>query len=291
MPAISCRSRPNSDFCMTSKPSEYACMRPYSMPLCTIFTKWPAPDGPTCAYPPSGARVRNAGSTTATAASSPPTIRQYPTSRPQMPPETPASTKLMPACFACSCRRCESWKFELPPSTTMSPSSSRLSSSWNAPSVGGPAGIISQTTRGASSWSTSSCSVLAVPPPERAYVFTSCPFSSSRITMFPPIRPRPTIPSFIPPPFSPCNRLLLGIDAPRVAPAPPCNSLLLGELGSRDVLEADADDAPVALPKRFVVAFGLRCDQPAEAERLAGDLELLTEVVDDLDEEAGIRAA
>ena len=24
-------------------------MRPYSIPLCTIFTKWPAPEGPTCA--------------------------------------------------------------------------------------------------------------------------------------------------------------------------------------------------------------------------------------------------
>ncbi len=29
-----------------SKPSAYACIRPYSMPLCTIFTKCPAPDGP-----------------------------------------------------------------------------------------------------------------------------------------------------------------------------------------------------------------------------------------------------
>ena len=25
-----------------------SCMSPYSMPLCTIFTKWPAPSGPTC---------------------------------------------------------------------------------------------------------------------------------------------------------------------------------------------------------------------------------------------------
>ena len=33
---------------MMSKPSPYACMRPYSMPLCTIFTKWPEPTGPQC---------------------------------------------------------------------------------------------------------------------------------------------------------------------------------------------------------------------------------------------------
>ena len=31
-----------------SKPSAYACIRPYSMPLWTIFTKWPAPAGPQC---------------------------------------------------------------------------------------------------------------------------------------------------------------------------------------------------------------------------------------------------
>ena len=31
---------------MMSKPSAYACIMPYSIPLWTIFTKWPAPDGP-----------------------------------------------------------------------------------------------------------------------------------------------------------------------------------------------------------------------------------------------------
>ena len=45
MPAISCRSRSNSECSSTSKPSAYACISPYSIPLCTIFTKWPAPDG------------------------------------------------------------------------------------------------------------------------------------------------------------------------------------------------------------------------------------------------------
>ena len=25
-----------------------SCMSAYSMPLCTILTKWPAPSGPTC---------------------------------------------------------------------------------------------------------------------------------------------------------------------------------------------------------------------------------------------------
>ena len=37
---------PASAFAMMFSPSAYAAMSPYSMPLCTIFTKWPAPDGP-----------------------------------------------------------------------------------------------------------------------------------------------------------------------------------------------------------------------------------------------------
>src|SRR5207247_7733261 len=31
--------------------SAYAAMRPYSIPLCTILTKWPAPFGPQWRYP------------------------------------------------------------------------------------------------------------------------------------------------------------------------------------------------------------------------------------------------
>ena len=77
MDAISCKSRSSSGAaCMMAKPSAYACSIPYSMPLWTIFTKWPAPDGPTWAYPSSGANAVKIGSTTATAAGSPPTIRQ-----------------------------------------------------------------------------------------------------------------------------------------------------------------------------------------------------------------------
>ena len=35
----------NSEACMISKPSASDCIIPYSIPLWTIFTKWPAPDG------------------------------------------------------------------------------------------------------------------------------------------------------------------------------------------------------------------------------------------------------
>ena len=43
MPASSWRSTSNSECSMISKPSAYACISPYSIPLCTIFVKWPAP--------------------------------------------------------------------------------------------------------------------------------------------------------------------------------------------------------------------------------------------------------
>ena len=79
-----------------------------------------------------------------------------------MPPETPASRKLTPFVFACSARRMESRKFEFPPSTTVSPSSSIGSSVWNVFSVGSPDGIISQTTRGCSSFVASSTRESAV---------------------------------------------------------------------------------------------------------------------------------
>ena len=48
------RRRVSRSACPTSawwrmlRPSAYAAIRPYSMPLCTIFTKWPAPAGPQC---------------------------------------------------------------------------------------------------------------------------------------------------------------------------------------------------------------------------------------------------
>src|SRR5581483_7024794 len=44
-----------------------------------------------------------------------------------------------------------------------------------------------------------------------------------------------------------------------------------------------------AFRERRVVARGLGAQQPAEAERAAGDRELVARVVDDLEEQAGIR--
>ena len=52
MREISARSRLNSSFFLKiAKPSANACIIPYSIPLCTIFTKCPEPLGPTYPQP------------------------------------------------------------------------------------------------------------------------------------------------------------------------------------------------------------------------------------------------
>jgi hypothetical protein len=58
-----------------------------------------------------------------------------------------------------------------------------------------PAGTISQTERGASSCDASSSSDEAVESTCGSKVLTLWPAASSRFVMFPPMRPRPTIPS------------------------------------------------------------------------------------------------
>ena len=94
-------------------------------------------------------------------------------------------------------RRCESRKFELPPSTIVSPGSRIFSSCWKVFSVISPAGIIIQTWRGASSCFFSAPSVFAVDATCGSYVFTSWPCCSMRFVIPLPIRPSPIIPSCI----------------------------------------------------------------------------------------------
>jgi hypothetical protein len=92
--SISCSARPMSALSRMFRPSANAAIIPYSIPLWTIFTKWPAPLGPQCSQPcsagagsPSRPGVRSAASTPgasdekngsrrSTAVSSPPIIRQ-----------------------------------------------------------------------------------------------------------------------------------------------------------------------------------------------------------------------
>ena len=101
-----------SAWCRMLRPSAYDAMSAYSMPLWTIFTKWPAPGGPQCRYPISSgagspvrpgvrrrARRRRArargrsGRGARPPRRRPPIMRQNPRSRPQTPPLVPQSTK------------------------------------------------------------------------------------------------------------------------------------------------------------------------------------------------------
>ena len=63
------------------------------------------------------------------------------------------------------------------------------------------------------------------------------------------------------------------------------------ELHLLHLLQSDARDAAAALAQRLEVARRLGADQPREAERLPGDRQLLAVVLDDLQEEPGVRAA
>ncbi len=61
---------------MSSYPSAKDCIMPYSMPLWTIFTKWPAPTAPACTKPPpsSGVRESKTGRRRSTFSAPPPTM-------------------------------------------------------------------------------------------------------------------------------------------------------------------------------------------------------------------------
>ena len=71
-----------------------SCMSPYSMPLWTIFTKWPAPPSPTHSQQGLPASVCAAifwkiGLTAAHALGEPPGMMEGPSNAPSSPPETP----------------------------------------------------------------------------------------------------------------------------------------------------------------------------------------------------------
>ena len=83
MTVPSCQERKTSRTSVTestasssSQPSAKACIMAYSMPLWTIFAKWPAPTLPACTAPnsPSGLRASKIGCTFATCSASPPYI-------------------------------------------------------------------------------------------------------------------------------------------------------------------------------------------------------------------------
>ena len=79
---------------MMSYASQMSCMSPYSMPLWTILTKWPAPFSPTQSQhgvPSSilAAIAWKIGLTSGHAAGEPPGMIEGPLRAPSSPPETP----------------------------------------------------------------------------------------------------------------------------------------------------------------------------------------------------------
>ena len=85
-------------------------MSPYSMPLCTIFTKCPAPSSPIQSQQgsPSGVRAQIAwkiGLMCGQASALPPGISDGPSSAPSSPPETPEPTYRKPRPSTCRVRR------------------------------------------------------------------------------------------------------------------------------------------------------------------------------------------
>jgi hypothetical protein len=111
-----------------------SCMSAYSMPLWIILTKWPAPSLPTWVTQgsPSATAAIEArmGPRVSYASFEPPGMIDGPFSAPSSPPEMPAPTKFRPRSLRAASRLRVSWKFALPPSTMMSPSSKR-SASWS----------------------------------------------------------------------------------------------------------------------------------------------------------------
>ncbi len=104
-------------------------MSPYSMPLWTILTKWPAPFSPIQSQQgsPSGVLAQMAwkmGLIRGQAAGLPPGINDGPWRAPSSPPETPLPTYSRPLLSTYWVRRIVSVKWLLPPSMRTSPFSS-----------------------------------------------------------------------------------------------------------------------------------------------------------------------
>ena len=140
-------------------------MSEYSMPLCTIFTKWPAPFSPICVTHGSpsafAAMDSKIGLSVFQDSALPPGIIEGPSRAPSSPPDTPQPTKCSPRALIAFSRRIVSGKCALPASTMMSPGSIR-SASWSIiASVGSPALTMMIAVRGFFSDATNSSIVFA----------------------------------------------------------------------------------------------------------------------------------
>src|SRR5437763_4244497 len=288
--------------------SAMSSMSPYSMPLCTIFTKCPAPSVPTCVThgPESllAAIASNTGLIDSHDCAEPPGMSDGPCRAPSSPPDTPEPTKCSPLPSSRAVRSCVSLNQELPPSMRMSPGSSSGAILSMVMSTGLPALIIIMMRRGRSRLRTKSSNVfvpvICLPgffatkrsthSPSRFHTATEKPCSSTLSARFSPITPRPIIPN-------------CAISTLRVAAAASAAGARSGRRYTFHRLrqrlqsavgvlaEVDAEQPPVARGERLVIADGLRAAQHAEAESLAGDGHVLAAAAGELQEHAVVRAA
>ena len=243
---------------MISKPSASDCIIPYSIPLWTIFTKWPAPDG---------ADVRVAallGQVLRGTARSARTRRRRRRPSRSSPPSGPRPRRrrrrrgTKTSFFAASAaRRCESRKFELPPSTMTSPSSSSAEQRLE--------GVLGRVAR-------------RDHQPHDARLRELRGELDQRVGRALRVRPRVGL-----------HRVAVlaqPLHHVRAHPAEADHSEVHAMSSSRI-----ARDRTAALLQRRVVSRSLRVDEAAEAELLPGDRQLVARVVDDLEEAADRRAA
>src|SRR5438128_12177970 len=170
---------------------------------------------------------------------------------------------------------------------SVSPGLSRLARSITTCSVAAPAGTITHATRGAASFATKSSSVVVPTAPSpasswttfafRAHATTLWPPRMSRRAMFPPIRPRPTIPicmMSVPPHRVPLSDRLLDGRPQRLEPAP--------DVGA----QMDPQGATAALDEHLEIPTRLRGLHDAERVCLPGHGEVRRVVARDLEEHA-----
>src|SRR6476469_2066984 len=135
-------------------------MSAYSMPLCTILTKWPAPSVPMCVQqgaPSTFAEIfSRIGPSDSYDLAEPPGMIDGPFSAPSSPPETPQPTKWMPFSCNAACLRRVSSNLAFPPSMMMSPGSTSAANSSITASVGPPALTMIRIFRGTASEATKS---------------------------------------------------------------------------------------------------------------------------------------
>ena len=184
-------------------------MSAYSMPLCTIFTKCPAPPGPPwVTHGPAAvfaAIASRAGERCRQDSAEPPGIREGPRRAPSSPPETPMPTKCSPLAASSFSRRSVSSKRLFPPSITTSPASRVGTSRSSTMSTGAPAVTITRMRRGRlrAGASCSSSSTICRGPPtcsartgaSRSQAATRSPLSFRLRARLRPITPRPTRPN------------------------------------------------------------------------------------------------